>query len=582
MSSENDNPPSAAPTRTKSRLVRLLTTRKPRDGADNARPSKRPGVTSAYSKEQREAALRARGLLPPLDMSQQERELDSSIPVVRHQATESIDADTGMSAADLIKQQWAAKNKESEEHQRKRLNSFKFGGSSTDLQSNQAEPQESKDSSDEESKSDVAPSKPDVSATTTTTPASPKTVRARKRQGLHQASLSQPLVIGVEALRDDHKRSRSTHNKALPVAPASESEAPPLTPVSDLPTEFQAYLNVPPSPVEPTPTKKHESGRTSAAEKLQHSSRPSKESNHSGRGRLSPLPVDTVTKASPALPNKTTLVSPSSAISPTDTLVNGSHHGRNNSIPRAGSGSSSLVDSASSTTQSSDSLASPGVKLVTKSVDNGFPVIMESPVEGSNHEAVSMDHVLASADVVSSSGHGHDDAKEASPPGAGSSDSLPPPPVPERDRDTKQHTPIKSPKLGAVADQVLAQQESTTPMVQRKKTINPFKRNQQPAAEGGTPVKRSLRSVVGTVLRPRRDTESNGGVQPPTSPTSPHGRAVSPPPQAPGSPTKRHQQPAVVRQAVNPVYYSGGDISAQANAIKNDEERRMAELAFMF
>jgi hypothetical protein len=33
---------------------------------------------------------------------------------------------------------------------------------------------------------------------------------------------------------------------------------------------------------------------------------------------------------------------------------------------------------------------------------------------------------------------------------------------------------------------------------------------------------------------------------------------------------------------VNPVYYSGGDISAQANAIKNDEERRMAELAFMF
>ncbi|KAJ2924643.1 hypothetical protein H1R20_g12441, partial [Candolleomyces eurysporus] len=514
-------------------------------------------------------------------MSQQERELDNSIPVVRHKATESIDADTGMSAADIIKQEWAAKNKEAEEKQRNRLDSFKFGGSSTDLQSNQAEPQESKDSSDEESKSDAAPSKPDESATTTTTPASPKTVRARKRQGLHQASLSQPLVIGVEALRDDHKRSRSVHNKALPVAPAAESEAPPLTPVSDLPTEFQAYLDVPPSPVEPTPTKKQESGRTSKAERLQHSSQPSKESNHSGRGRLSPLPVDTVTKASPTLPNKTTLVSPSSAISPTDTLV-GSHHGRNNSIPRAGSGSSSLVDSASSTTQSSDSLASPGVKLVTKSVDNGFPVIMESPIEDGRHEAVSMDHVLASADVVSSSGHGHDDAKEASPMGVGSSDSLPPPPVPERDRDTKR-TPIKSPKLGAVAEQVLSQQqESTTPMVQRKKTINPFKRNQQPAADGSTPAKRSLRSVVGTVLRPRRDAENNGGVQPPTSPTSPHGRAVSPPPQAPGSPTKRHQQPAVVRQAVNPVYYSGGDISAQANAIKNDEERRMAELAFMF
>ncbi|KAJ2917420.1 hypothetical protein MD484_g2976, partial [Candolleomyces efflorescens] len=588
MSSENDHAPSAAPTRTKSRLVRLLTTKKPRDGADNARPSRRPGVTSAYSKEQREAALRARGLLPPLDMSQQERELDNTIPVVRQTAPETTDVDTGMSAADLIKQQWEAKNKEAEEEQRKRLGDFKFGSpSSGDLQSNRAEPKESQSSaSDEKSKSDAASPKADELVATTSTS---KTTRAQKRQGLHHASLSQPLVVGVEALRDDHRRSRSVHNKLLPAPPDSESEAPPITPVSDLPTEFQAYLNVPPSPVEPTPTKKQQPERASPEAQSQHSSRPSKESNHSGRGRLSPLPVDTLTKSSPSPANNTTLVSPSSALSPTDTLVNGSH-GRNNSIPpRAESGSSSLltsVDSASSTTQSSDSLTSPGVKLVTKTVDNGgFPVIMESPVEDSHHEELSVGHVLASADVVSSSGHGHDDAKEASPPGASSTESLPPPPVPERDRDTKR-TPVKSPKLGALADQVLAQhsqQPEEKTMVQRKKTINPFKRNQQLAAEGGTPAKRSLRSVVGTVLRPRRDAE-NQGSQPPTSPTSPHahGRAVSPPLQAPGSPTKRHQQPAVVRQAVNPVYYSGGDISAQANAIKNDEERRMAELAFMF
>lgn len=580
MSSENDQTPSAAPTRSKSRLVRLLTTKKRTDADQpaNARPSRRPGVTNAYSKEQREAALRARGLLPPLSLSQQERELDNTIPIVRHKPSDSVDGETGPSAADLIKKEWEAKNKEAEEQQRKRLDSFKFGGSSSDLSSNHAEPKES----DEESKSDVSPSKPDESKAPTTL----KTTRSQKRKGLHQASLSQPLVVGVEALRDDHRRSRSVHNKTLPAAPGPESEAPPITPISDLPTEFQAYLNVPPSPVQPEKQLEQKSAAQS-----QHSSRPSKESNSSARGRLSPLPVDTLTKSSPTPANNNTLVSPSSALSPTDTLVNGSH-GRNNSIPRAESGSSSLltsVDTTSSTTKSSESLTSPGpggktARLVTKSVDNGFPVIMESPIEDGPHEALSVEHVVASADVVSSSGHGHDDA--------GSTDSLPPPPVPERDRDLKrtvqQQQPIKSPKLGAVADQVLAQQESS--MVQRKKTINPFKRNQQQlaTAEGGTPAKRSLRSVVGTVLRPRRDAENGQkDVQPPTSPTSPRGqagRAVSPPP----SPTKmrpfRQQpaQPAVVRQAVNPVYYSGGDISAQANAIKNDEERRMAELAFMF
>jgi hypothetical protein len=33
---------------------------------------------------------------------------------------------------------------------------------------------------------------------------------------------------------------------------------------------------------------------------------------------------------------------------------------------------------------------------------------------------------------------------------------------------------------------------------------------------------------------------------------------------------------------LNPVVYTAGDIQAQANTIKDDEERRMAELAFMF
>lgn len=74
-----------------------------------------PSVPSAYSKEHREAALRARGLLPPLpnkDLSTQEQEQDHHIPIVRQaESKKSSDDDASQpSAADLIKKEWVAKN----------------------------------------------------------------------------------------------------------------------------------------------------------------------------------------------------------------------------------------------------------------------------------------------------------------------------------------------------------------------------------------------------------------------------------------------------------------------------------------
>ncbi|TFK74086.1 hypothetical protein BDN72DRAFT_893319 [Pluteus cervinus] len=95
---------------------------------------------SAAAKNARDAALRERGLLPPLrpnkDLSQQEYEQDKHIPVVRPPSEDSTSSsDNEPSAADLIKKQWESMNKSLtiETEQRHRLSSFKFGGQPIDV-----------------------------------------------------------------------------------------------------------------------------------------------------------------------------------------------------------------------------------------------------------------------------------------------------------------------------------------------------------------------------------------------------------------------------------------------------------------
>ncbi|PPQ69182.1 hypothetical protein CVT24_000030 [Panaeolus cyanescens] len=110
--------------RSKSRtIIRMLTTKL---STPRQPPTRQP--TNAFSKEHREAALRERGLLPPLPMSQQEAMLDRSIPIVSS-ATHTRDP-SQPSAADLIKKEWETKNKKPSDDERERMNGFKFGATS--------------------------------------------------------------------------------------------------------------------------------------------------------------------------------------------------------------------------------------------------------------------------------------------------------------------------------------------------------------------------------------------------------------------------------------------------------------------
>lgn len=95
-----------------------------------------PVSPTPQAKQNREAALRERGLLPPLapprDLSRQEADLDRRTPIIRFEArTDGSIAEP--SAADLVKREWESKNQSqdaspiTETEERGRMKSFKFG-----------------------------------------------------------------------------------------------------------------------------------------------------------------------------------------------------------------------------------------------------------------------------------------------------------------------------------------------------------------------------------------------------------------------------------------------------------------------
>ncbi|KAJ3760283.1 hypothetical protein EV360DRAFT_81313 [Lentinula raphanica] len=97
-----NHPKSSGTDRTPLTIARRISTtfRRP------SHPARVP-VPPAHSKQLREAALRERGLLPPKDMSTQEREQDSQLaPIVSTPQAGYVD---GLSEADRIKQAWEAK-----------------------------------------------------------------------------------------------------------------------------------------------------------------------------------------------------------------------------------------------------------------------------------------------------------------------------------------------------------------------------------------------------------------------------------------------------------------------------------------
>ncbi|KAK0480199.1 hypothetical protein IW261DRAFT_119665 [Armillaria novae-zelandiae] len=98
-------------------------------------PSSPSPPVSQYN---RDAALRARGLLPPLPLSIQELEQDRRIPSL--ELKDDTDDDQP-SAAHRIKEEWETKNRTAEAEQRERLTHFKFGGLSSQSASDLTQPQ---------------------------------------------------------------------------------------------------------------------------------------------------------------------------------------------------------------------------------------------------------------------------------------------------------------------------------------------------------------------------------------------------------------------------------------------------------
>ncbi|KAJ4477333.1 hypothetical protein J3R30DRAFT_3484801 [Lentinula aciculospora] len=78
-----------------------------RKSSQSPQPASRVPIPSAHSRQLREAALRERGLLPPKDMSAQEREQDNQMSPV-FPLSQAVYTD-GLSEADRIKQSWEAK-----------------------------------------------------------------------------------------------------------------------------------------------------------------------------------------------------------------------------------------------------------------------------------------------------------------------------------------------------------------------------------------------------------------------------------------------------------------------------------------
>ncbi|KAF4571288.1 hypothetical protein EYR36_008617 [Pleurotus pulmonarius] len=121
-------------------VLRRLTT-KLRLPLSSALPKPPPHTSSYAAQGGREAALRARGLLPPLqpnpDLSTQEQEQDLRYSVVV--PLQDVDRDIDITAAKKIKQEWEARNQAltSPEEEailvRSRLQAFKFGGSAVSL-----------------------------------------------------------------------------------------------------------------------------------------------------------------------------------------------------------------------------------------------------------------------------------------------------------------------------------------------------------------------------------------------------------------------------------------------------------------
>lgn len=641
-----DQNPAERP-RTKSRLVRLLTSKfASRSSSSKSPPAQRPFnrvpvVTSAHAKRQRDAALRERGLLPPLkpskDLSQQEREQDKRIPIVPLERMEpgpqSDDPDVVMSAADLVKQEWEAKNQDVESSQRERLQNFRFGvtPSSSFVEATAptsatvtpvAEapnaagiPEESEDSQPSQAAyPEVSSSVADVSRDSESSQPSQVTVSVSSNAAdvSRESESSQPSgtpvleslnAVDVSKDSDNSQLSRTTVAEsptATDVSKEAESDLSSqislfesmslslkalalITPIPEVPSEIGEYVypSLPPSPAPSDDSLKSHLSPTSAL--LSSSVSVESTASPSGASTLRPIHTPATTASPTPRTPALSLTPPAILTTHSDSLPNEtpSCHVRIDSFPLEESVSSLMTPSLDGTSHTTNSTTSESMgsmengkfgNLQVKTVDQGhnIPVIIESPVEETFSNGFVAETIM--------------------------------------EEKAEEEVPVSSPRT-----QRRGLTDPTDVKPDRRKSLNPFKRtaveidNSDKASVSKRSVSSSLssmrRSVVGTLTRkanleinvnglkgyntshlPPSPTVDRSRSPVPTSPRSPVpvsprspsflNRSRSPPLTSPTSPT-------IQRRAVAPIMYNRGNILLETCNIEDEESRRMTELAFL-
>lgn len=526
------------------------------------RLSSLPPSPNAFNKANREAALRERGLLPPLkrnkDLSTQEKEQDNVIPIVLPKDDQrSSTEDDSPSAADLIKREWEAKNRSVESNQLQRMNSFVFGGNfpcpATPII--QFSLSESADSA-----------VPDSQAQPVRKPMS-SSLADFAVPNLPPSNLEDPLV--------------------LPPLPISQPGSRPVTPRLDIPQEIPACLfPLPPSPRSVSRFKFELSSCPPSPTSVPLPPSPSLRSVfdttslRSSSGADTPGPLDnrgvslTPTPSAPII-----AVTPCAVVYPNDATSSSLHKRTNLSVPdesvsstpsldgNSGTNSGAATDSILGTSESSTAISGKagkgrlgGLNIKThEGSRNNIPVIVESPIEDSFLEEQCV--------VVEPTSTFYNQAAlvPMSAPIIGSEPSftLSPPWMNRR----------------GVTD------PTNNGNLNRKKstiTLNPFKRagndDQSTLPSSGELPQRRLsaktsfsnlrRSVVNTLSRKTSSLDRGTG-----------GKMMSDTCTSLGSTMEEREEE--MRKAVSPILYSRGHILMAASHIEDEETRRVTEMAFL-
>ncbi|KAG5647364.1 hypothetical protein DXG03_000432 [Asterophora parasitica] len=564
---------SQRPSTRSKRVIRLISMkfrgRSPSKLPSSPSPHPRPPMQTSdlASKEKREAALRERGLLPPLksnaDLSRAEQERDRHIPILPTPSSDEILAIDGevrkVSAASKVKQEWEAKNKVAldDDDQRERMKAFKFGALT----------------SSPIPKDDTI-SKDDVSTPLVTFPS----LLPAEEVEIPFPSLDAAPQSPILKARSESGSSRPPSLRSKLSLPPAKEEEHGLVVLVSAPSEPH-LVPLPPSPVLPATMPREIFGDELATSvPLPPSPNPS---------------IRSLTLHTPTLSQRT----------PSET-------------------------SSLSTITTSPTTTSPTSRLNALTVavyEDKIPIIVESPIEESSVKGsilapiLSRDHFTTAIQVTLANDI-DDTTAEA--------DADDEPFISTSTSPSASASPAQKPRPRNFTDPPPTITVKV-PTPKRRKSLNLFKRaltlSPNPSSTDPANPNRSRRlsmsasmnnirrSVIGTLTRPsnpttpRTDTHhgfnashlppsptipaafaDQAALSPNPSPPSPHSPSF---PNSPGSPRWNmrlvpgaHRPPPQElksRLAVSPTLHSRGSILVETNNIEDEESRRVTELAFL-